>query len=182
MSQEIWFPIPLGYLDLVRRTHTTLTKSKKVRLMIVGIVDGGWLLSGPWTELTQFTLFNTTPPKTIHLVWRGIDEDSSDVQTLAHLVRNLFKYVKEISAKRKTKSELTENRRSTTRGSWEEYITWIWKTKNSMKHWKTRDTYWRSTCTLLCRSSYEWLREFILEGVHGPRWGKSWWARARRNL
>ena len=54
------FPIPLKYIDVVRRTKTVLLES---RIGDCWNVDGGRELSGRWTCFTQFSKFDDKPPK-----------------------------------------------------------------------------------------------------------------------
>ena len=97
------FPIPLRYIDLIRRTHTTLDVLQERCIDDDWNVDGGRELSEPWTDFTQFTMLNeklpdghvwsgerltkiqaTTRPD--HLwseIWSGMSKDSSTKSTAA---------------------------------------------------------------------------------------------------
>ena len=62
MPEERSFPIPLKYIDVVRRTNTTLDELLESRIDDNWNVDGSWELSGPWKGFTQFTKLNEKPP------------------------------------------------------------------------------------------------------------------------
>ena len=55
MSLESSFPIPLKYIDVVRRTNTALDVLQEGHIYDYWNVDGDRQLSGPWTGFTQFT-------------------------------------------------------------------------------------------------------------------------------
>ena len=59
--QERSFPVPLKYIDVVRRTNTTVDVLQKCQIDDFLDVDGDWRLSGQWAGFTQFTLLNNTP-------------------------------------------------------------------------------------------------------------------------
>ena len=75
-TRKARFPIPLKYIDVVRRTSTTLDVLQECQS------DDSWIVNGERS--------------------REIDKDSSNVQAPEHVARNLVRYVKEISARRKT--------------------------------------------------------------------------------
>ena len=58
------FPIPLGYIDVARRTNTTLDVLLESRLDDWRNNDGGRDLSEPWTSCAQFTLLNGKTSRT----------------------------------------------------------------------------------------------------------------------
>ena len=53
---------PLKYIDVVRRTNTTLDVLLESRTDDDWNVDGDRMLSEPWTCFTQFTILNEKPP------------------------------------------------------------------------------------------------------------------------
>ena len=68
-AEEESFPIPLRYIDLIRRTRTTLDVLQESRIDDAWNVDGGRELSEPWTDFTQFTMLNEKLPD--GHVWSG---------------------------------------------------------------------------------------------------------------
>ena len=54
--QEETFPIPLWYIDVIRRTHSTLDVLQESRIDDSWNIDANRNLSKPWTGFTQFTL------------------------------------------------------------------------------------------------------------------------------
>ena len=64
VPNEESFPIPLEYIDVVRRTNTTLEVLQESRIDDHWNVDGGQDLSEPLTGFTQFTTLSEKPPWT----------------------------------------------------------------------------------------------------------------------
>ena len=62
-------PIPLRYIDVVRRTNTTLDVLLGSRLDDFWNIDGDRNLSEPWTLFTQFTMLSEKPPDVY--MWSG---------------------------------------------------------------------------------------------------------------
>ena len=58
VPEEGSHPRPLKYIDVVRRTNTTLDVLLESRIDDYWNVDGGQELSGPWTVFTQFSILN----------------------------------------------------------------------------------------------------------------------------
>ena len=56
MPNEESFPVALEYIDVVRRTNTTLDVLVESRIEDDWNVDGGRELSEPWMGFTQFTI------------------------------------------------------------------------------------------------------------------------------
>ena len=98
--KERSFPIPLKRIDVVRRTDTTLDVQQACLTDDCWTVNGDWILSGHWTDVTQFTFF-LPPTKRIHVVWGERDKDPSDVQARDYVARCDVRQSKEILAKRK---------------------------------------------------------------------------------
>ena len=55
-SKEESFPIPLRYVDLVKRTRTILDVLQESRIDKHWNIDDDRRLSEPWTGSTQFTI------------------------------------------------------------------------------------------------------------------------------
>ena len=70
------FPSPRKYIDVVRRTNTTLEVLLECRLNDCWIVDGDRMLLGPRTGFTQFTTLSEKPPNGS----RSLGRDSTKVQ------------------------------------------------------------------------------------------------------
>ena len=56
VSKAESFPIPLRYIDVIRRTHTTLDVLQESHLDDFWNIDVDRNLSEPWTGFTQFTI------------------------------------------------------------------------------------------------------------------------------
>ena len=62
VPSEASFPIPLQYIDVVKRTSTTLDVLLESRIDDYWSGDGGRDPSVTWTSFTQFTILNEKPP------------------------------------------------------------------------------------------------------------------------
>ena len=58
LRKEESFPIPLRFIDVVRRTNHTLDALLESRIDDYWNVDGDRNLSEPWSGFTQFTIVN----------------------------------------------------------------------------------------------------------------------------
>ena len=56
VPKEEPFPIPLRYIGVIRRTHTTLEVLHESRIDDYWNIDGNRNLCEPWTGFTQFTM------------------------------------------------------------------------------------------------------------------------------
>ena len=81
------------YIDLVRRTNTTLDVLLESRIDDYRIVDGGRDLSELWTGFTQFTKLNEKTSRRIHVVPEAADKNSSNIKTRSFLARNVVRNV-----------------------------------------------------------------------------------------
>ena len=63
------FPKPPKYIDVVKRTNTTLHVSLESCIDDYSKVDGDWELSGSWEGFSQFTRLNEKPPN--GYTWSG---------------------------------------------------------------------------------------------------------------
>ena len=61
VPEESSFPLPLKFIEVVRRTKTTLDVSQECQIHDYRNVTGDWILSGQWTSSTLFTLLKNTP-------------------------------------------------------------------------------------------------------------------------
>ena len=61
VPKEETFPIPLRYIDEVRRTHATLDVLQESRTPDYWNIDANRNLSVPWTGFTQFTILIEKP-------------------------------------------------------------------------------------------------------------------------
>ena len=80
VPQESSFPIPLEYVDVFRRTNTTLDVLQERNFDDCWNVDGDGHLPGPWTGVTHFTRQNHAPPQGYTWSRRRLNEITSNVQ------------------------------------------------------------------------------------------------------
>ena len=60
--REESFPVPLKYIDVTRRTYTSLEAKPQKHIDAFWNVDGEQELSDAWTGFTRFILLNERPP------------------------------------------------------------------------------------------------------------------------
>ena len=125
MPKEESFPIPLKYIDVTRKTRTSLDVLLEKILMITGT----WMereLSEAWTDLTRFILLNERPPDGFS--WSG--ERLTSKQTTSRpdtwwpeiwkiMARNVETHVPYVQSRREAKMDY---RNTTTRQC--QKITW----------------------------------------------------------
>ena len=101
MPKEFSFPIPLKYIDVVRRTNTTLDVLLESRTDDYWNVDGDRMLSEPWTCFTQFTIWSEKPPD--GYTWSGGRLTKVQATSRLHffVAKSLVKYVEWRSKKKK---------------------------------------------------------------------------------
>ena len=66
VPKEETLPIPMRYIDVVRRTHTILDVLQESRTDDCWNIDANRHLSEPWTGFTQFTILNEKPTDIFH--------------------------------------------------------------------------------------------------------------------
>ena len=76
--EEESFGIPLRQIDEIRRTHTTFDVLQESRIDDYWNVDGGRILSEPWTYVTQFAILNGKPFDGPMWSWEWLTKNSSN--------------------------------------------------------------------------------------------------------
>ena len=70
--KEESFPTPPRYIDVVRRTHTSLDVFQESRIDDYWNIDADRKLSESWTTFTQFTKVNEKPPDGYTWSWERL--------------------------------------------------------------------------------------------------------------
>ena len=95
------FSTPLEYIDVVRRTNTTLDVLLDIHLNDDWNVDGGRELSGPLTGFTQFSMLDEELPVVTCGFRREIDKSAGNIQARLLTPRSLVQYCEKLSTKEK---------------------------------------------------------------------------------
>ena len=142
-------PTTLRYIDVVRRTSTTLAVLLDSRVDDYSNVNGDRNSSELWTGFMQFTILSEKHPD--GYTWPGGRLTKIQATTRPdHLCPEILSGCQEQLNEEKSSNEPSRNRSLTMRDSWEASIFVIQKMLSSKTPWKTRGKSWNCPWTQPC--------------------------------